>query len=271
FAPLGFYFLQNPQDFFGRTAQVSVFSSPSPLKDLSLNILKLAGMFNFAGDYNWRHNIAGSPLLFWPVGSLFLIGIAAGIKNIFHFRFAILFSWLAIAALPVVISNEGIPHALRAILMVPPAFIFAGYGGIFIYEMMKEKFSAKGGSAFGGKNPVLLKSFKVIAALFLAIAAVQGYISYFIVWGENPNTQGAFAADYVQVGRELNALPLELPKYVIVKAGGTDVRGIPMPSQTVMFITDTFTPEKQKEKNIFYVLPGQAGGIPAGAYSVVLR
>ncbi|MEK7451258.1 MAG: glycosyltransferase family 39 protein, partial [Patescibacteria group bacterium] len=84
-APLGLYFLNNPQDFMGRTTQVSVFSSPSPLKDLSVNILKTAGMFNFSGDYNWRHNYAGKPLLFWPVGILFLIGILLGLR-MFFFR-----------------------------------------------------------------------------------------------------------------------------------------------------------------------------------------
>ncbi|MBI3088945.1 MAG: glycosyltransferase family 39 protein, partial [Candidatus Colwellbacteria bacterium] len=55
FLPLGLYFFNNPADFFGRTTQISVFSSETPLKDLSLNIVKTLGMFNFAGDYNWRH------------------------------------------------------------------------------------------------------------------------------------------------------------------------------------------------------------------------
>ena len=70
FTPLGIYFIQNPQDFMGRTTQVSVFSSPTPLKDLTTNIIKTAGMFNFSGDYNWRHNYAGKPLLFWSVGNI---------------------------------------------------------------------------------------------------------------------------------------------------------------------------------------------------------
>ena len=83
--------------------------------------------------------------------------------------------------------------------------------------------------------------------------------------------QGAFSADYVQIGRELNVLPKELPKYVIVEASGVDVRGIPMPAQTVMFITDTFTPEKQKEKNIFYVLPEQKNQIPENSYKIILK
>ena len=64
FAPLGYYFIKNPQDFMGRTSEVSIFSSKTAVKDLALNIVKTAGMFNFSGDYNWRHNYAGKPELF---------------------------------------------------------------------------------------------------------------------------------------------------------------------------------------------------------------
>ncbi len=79
--PLGIYFLQHPADFFGRTSEISIFASPTPLKDFSLNVLKTLGMFNFAGDWNWRHNYAGAPELFWPVGILFILGVFIGIKS----------------------------------------------------------------------------------------------------------------------------------------------------------------------------------------------
>ena len=243
-APLGLYFLKNPQDFMGRTTQVSIFNSETPLKDLGINILKTAGMFNFRGDYNWRHNIAGRPLLFWPIGILFIIGVIISIRRLSS-ESIILFSWLIIAALPIVVSNEGLPHALRAIIMIPPVFILAGFSGIYIYEKIKN-------TALINESSVRINFLRLSAAVFLIILIIQGYKSYFIDWGKNPNVQGAFAANYVQIGRELNNLPNPpasgLPKYVIVEAGGVDVRGIPMPTQTVMFITDTFTPEKQKEK-----------------------
>jgi len=60
----------------------------------------------------------------------------------------------------------------------------------------------------------------------------------------------------------LKSLPTTVPKYIIVKSSGVLVRGIPMPAQTVMFITDTFLPEDQKVKNIFYVLPAEEKNIP---------
>ncbi|MEK7568097.1 MAG: glycosyltransferase family 39 protein [Patescibacteria group bacterium] len=277
-APLGLYFLNNPQDFMGRTTQVSVFSSPSPLKDLSVNILKTAGMFNFSGDYNWRHNYAGKPLLFWPVGILFLIGILLGLRMFFEKAsrrpgglreeysqaFLVLFSWLIIAALPVIVSNEGIPHALRAILMAPAVFILAGVGGVWLMEKIKNP-----------RLPIKIfnftLSFYVLIFTFCIWLIFNAYNSYFIKWGKSEHIAGAFAAEYVKIGRELNTLPKELPKYVVVETGGVLVRGIPMPTQTIMFITNTFTPEKQKEKNIYYVLPEQKNQIPENSYQVILR
>ena len=270
--PIGIYFLKNPTDFFGRTVQVSIGVSQSPIGDLAMNTVKTLGMFNFVGDGNWRHNIAGAPEMFWPVGILFIIGIVLGIVSIFkknEDKFQVLFYWFILAMLPVIISNEGIPHALRAILMLPSAVIFAGAGGVWLIEKIKNQKS---------KIKITIQNSKVLdftaytlLFIILALFIVQAYYAYFIQWGKNPNVQGSFAADYVQIGKQLNALPKEMPKYVLVEAGGVDVRGIPMPTQTVMFITDTFTPEKQKEKNIFYVLPDKFNQTPLDAYTVILK
>ncbi|MBN2197682.1 glycosyltransferase family 39 protein [Candidatus Wolfebacteria bacterium] len=263
-APLGLYFLNNPQDFFGRTGQISISASSSPLKNLGVNILKTIGMFNFEGDWNWRHNFAGKPELFWPIGILFIIGIIQSIYLLFKKTFSpiIIFSWLIIAALPVVISNEGIPHALRAILMIPPTFILAGIGGILIFEKIKNI----------NKNQKILK-FIIYPSLILILSLfiLEAYTTYFIKWGKNSNVYGAFSADYVKIGQEINSLPQETPKYVIVQAKGTNVRGVPMPAQTVMFITDSFSSEKQKKKNIHYLLPEQADQIPKNAYVEILK
>ncbi len=286
-APLGLYFLHNPQDFFGRTSEISIFDSPSPLKTLGTNVLKTAGMFNFAGDWNWRHNFAGRPELFWPVGIVFLIGVFGGLRIFFlkvsrrltcpptaspsgdggrggeSFSFIILFAWLIIAALPVVVSNEGLPHALRAILMIPPIFILAGVGAFWLYEKLIIKIQ----NSKKFVKIILFSTFYIILSLLI----LEAYTTYFVTWGRNPNVYGAFSADYVQIGREINALPEQTPKYVVVEASGTDVRGIPMPAQTVMFITDTFPLEKRLEKNVHYVLPNQTNQIPENAYVGILK
>jgi hypothetical protein len=185
------------------------------------------------------------------------------LRDTYRYPFVILFSWLVIAALPVVVSNEGIPHALRSILLIPPVFILAGFGGVWLYEKIAEKLQKY------TKIPKLLL-FSIFYFLF-SLFVFEAYYTYFIKWAKNPNTLDAFSNDYVWIAKGLNELPKELPKYVVVEAKGVDVRGIPMPAQTVMFLTDTFSPEKQKEKNIYYVLPNQTDKIPQNSYVVYLK
>ena len=266
--PIGLYYLHNPADFMGRTTQVSVFSSPTALRDLGTNILKTIGMFFYRGDGNWRHNVGGAPELLLPVAILFLAGIIISIRGTWRemreirmspriLSYLVLFAWFLLAFLPVVVSNEGIPHALRSILMIPPVMIFAGMGGVWAYLWLQKWLSPRWTH--------------VLAAFFLASVITASYALYFDTWANNPNTQGAFAADQVALGRELNALGPGVPKYIVVEAGGVSVRRIPMPTQTVMFMTDTFLPVGQQEQNIHYVLPGHENEIPAGAQIFHIR
>lgn len=257
--PLLIYFLHNPADFLGRTSQISIFASGSPIKTLFLNTLKTIGMFFFVGDGNWRHNFSGAPELFWPVAIFFLIGTILALKNFSEEKVqsGFIFSWFVLAMAPVVFSSEGIPHALRSLLLIPPVFLLAALGARWTYHFFRYRFNLR-----------ILNAGAFVVLLFVAF---YGYKEYFWDWANNPNVAGAFNADYVKIGEELNSLPKEAPKYVVVKAGGVLVNGIPMPAQTVMFITNTFTPEKQKEKNIHYVLPQDENKIPPGAHTAVLN
>lgn len=320
-SPLFLYFYQNPQDFLGRTSQISVFSSENPIKDLSLNILKTLGMFWYRGDYNWRHNFSGEPQLFWPAGILFAMGILIFFRRIANFKFLILnfkssfnslilksqitnhksqtnsklqiqnpkqtpsvfgylnfgnwklefgilksrnillelllLTWFIIGLLPVVISNEGLPHALRAIIVLPPVMIISALALEVIVSKInywtarqKEKFPE-----LNRKITRIQKEAVVLLFLFFIGLTVQPYLLYFMRYKISPHISGAFSENYVKLGEYLNSLPKEEEKYVVVNASGADVRGIPMPSQTTMFITKTFLPEWQKEKNLRYVLP----------------
>lgn len=248
FAPLGLYFLSHPQDFFGRTSQVSVFSSQHPLGDLFDNILKTIGMFFFRGDGNWRHNFSGAPEVFWPVALLFLWGIVGSIWRAIRSKqdrgisalFWMSVWWIGIGMLPVVISDEGIPHALRAILIIPPVFIVSGIGLWYAYQYI---------SKFVGK-----KMLWVLGVLIMIILMAHTFTTYFISWANRPEVKDAFATRYVRIGEQLNHIGPSIEKYVVVNAGGVDVRGIPMPAQTIMFITDTFSSEDQEAKHIHYVL-----------------
>ncbi len=267
--PIAYYFYSHPQDFWGRSSQVSVFSSDNPLKDLALNAAQSLGMFNFVGDFNWRHNISGRPLLIWPVGALFVLGFARSWFKLFrtrrkhgHFSAtqALLLSWFFIGLLPAVLSNEGLPHALRAIATLPPVFIFAGEGLWWLIDKVGDWYRARDVHEFSFRHRWLKES-SVIAMLTLVILLITftfvEYDKYFNQWAKNPNVVMAFNQNYVDIGNRLNATPVKTRKYVLVNADGVPVNGIPMPAQTVMFVTDTYTPEKQKAKNIYYLTEEQ--------------
>ena len=251
--PIAIYFLQNPQDFVGRATPISIFATENPIKEFGKSLILHLGMFNFYGDPNWRHNFADSPMLLWPIGILFLIGLFYSIKNctksiillntrlLEFLPFWLLISWWLIMLLPGILTYEGIPHALRTIGVIPVVYIFAGLGGWEIYQWFNKNV----------KDKKLLIATSII---FLLMVGFLQFDKYFIKWAARPEVEGAFSKDYLEIGNYLNSLPPETPKYVIVNVPGVPVPypdGIPIPAQTVMFIENI----KYGQPRAIYLLP----------------
>ena len=240
--PIGIYFLKNPQDFLGRAGGVSIFNSKAPIYNLGKSIILHLSMFNLQGDGNWRHNLAGSPELLWPVGIFFLIGIILSIKNLtVSFKnknysqfsiYCLLFTWFISMLLSGFLSSEGIPHALRVIGVIPVVFIFAALGTEWVLKKLKNFFKTKS---------QLIIFYFCLVIFFLSLTFAE-FDKYFYQWGKNPEVKNAFAQDYLDMGNYLNSLPDDIQKYVIVNRDGTPVpypNGIPMPAQTLIFIERT--------------------------------
>lgn len=281
--PILYYFWQNPNDFIGRGGQISIFEAEKPIKEFFKSLGLALASFNFAGDFNWRHNYAGSPLLFWPVGVFFVIGFIKSIFKMFkklkeHSHLAVLhvllFSWFFIMLLPSALTREGIPHALRLIGVLPVVMILAAEGTWWFFETLihwyREKDIHPLESPYKKEKEARLF---VGAALILLLASIGfvEYDKYFNKWAKRPEVQDAFSADFTRMGKQINQLqrsdlsskvgtPAEasdLPIYIVVNTDGVLVDGIPMPAQTVMFITQTYTKKRQEDKKIFYILPGE--------------
>jgi len=233
--PIGIYFLLNPGDFFGRASGVSVLQQQNPILALFKSLGLHLGMFNFYGDANWRHNYSGSPELFWPVGIMFVLGLIISIvslirarKNNFPLFFAnsILLAWIIILMLPGFLSGEGIPHALRVIGVIPPVYILAGLGGVWLFGKLKNFYQTK-------SQKIFFFYFIIFGVLLLTYYEMN---RYFYDWGMRKEVYAEFNQDFTNMGNYLNSLPDEGNKYVIVNRGGELVNGIPMPGQSVIFI-----------------------------------
>jgi hypothetical protein len=85
-APLVQYALTNPNLYWGRSNEVSIFTQrdePDLIKAIYKNTVTHLLMFNFHGDNNGRHNLPGEPMLDPAMGVFFVVGISLGIV---HFR-----------------------------------------------------------------------------------------------------------------------------------------------------------------------------------------
>lgn len=255
--PIGYYFLQNPQDFFGRSGQVSIFSAESPLTEFAKSNISTMGMFFIKGDCNWRHNFNCQPELYWLVAIFFAVGILVALKNFKSLPHLTMLAWLFFLSLPATLTREGLPHALRSIGMIPPIMILAGLGAWKIWEVTKDLLEAQRQKrpTYVGQLSRIQKEIVILGLLFLLVIPLVTFRTYFVYWAHNPNTYFAFATDLLHLGQFLDKLPDDTRKYVVVNLPGTEVRDIPMPAQTVMFATDTFKEEKRQKKNMTYLLP----------------
>jgi len=265
--PIGLYFLKNPQDFISRTAPVSIFGAENPVKEFLKSLILHLAMFNFYGDQNWRHNFSGKPMLFWPVGILFLIGFFVSIKESIKilknknlslqiFSHLLLVVWFFVMLLPGILTREGLPHSLRVVGVIPPVFIFSGLGAFWVYQILERKLK---------KNLVVL----FVTFSFLTVVLIFEFNKYFFVWAKKPEVKSEFTQEYVTMGEYLNSLPKDYEKYVIVNRGGKPVswaNEIPMPAQTIMFLEIS----KYREIKSKYLLPEDIEKIKIDKKGVIL-
>ena len=260
--PLGLYYLSHPE-FAGARGGISVFAQSEPWRAMAASFSQTLGMFTFNDDCNWRHNLACSTTLAWPIAGLFAIGF---IKELWHWlsrkhghfspTHTLLFAWFLIMLLPGMLSIEA-PHALRTVGAIPVVMIFAGLGLWWIFKLLGAWYDHQYSGAVSHVGRAPIPAVWVLVILLGAMAIFE-YNRYFNIWGGSPHTAGAFTQEYVHIADQINALPQSVKKYVIVRAGGVEVYGVPMPAQTVMFLTQSASQEAQREKNIFYLTPGEA-------------
>jgi hypothetical protein len=233
-----------------RSAEVSVLHTSRPVLEILVNIRKTAQMIFTKGDYDWLHNIAFRPMIFWPVAILLALGIALGCIALYRgddrrFAYALALLWLGVGSVPAVLSIENMPNAIRSILMIPPICMLAAAAAYWIYERLSEKVRPQWLQLAG-------------AAVLLALC-YEPYHSYFHVWAPNYDVSQVFNVGGADEAARINALPKTTPKYVVAVMPGRP--GMPPAAQTVMFLTGSYTKRQQEESNIHYI--AREAGEPA--------
>jgi len=121
--------IRQPDDFWNRTRQVSIFEKrddPNVARAIGSNTIKNVLMFNFQGDRNGRHNLPGEPMLDPVTGALFVLGLALAISRFrrpAEMLFLVAFV-VGLAGAILTVDFEA-PQAQRAVGAMVAVFFFA--------------------------------------------------------------------------------------------------------------------------------------------------
>ena len=130
FLPMGLYALQHTPEFMGRISDVSVFNPDANGGDplaFQHSLEKHLWMFNWAGDGNARHNLAGAPMLDSLIGALFVLGVGYCLLRIVRWQFFFPLAWFSVEILGGVLSLPfEAPQANRTAENMLTTVLFAG-------------------------------------------------------------------------------------------------------------------------------------------------
>jgi len=262
--PLILYFFFHPAEFMGRTSQLTALHAPNPVYAACRALFHTAIMFHFMGDRNWRHNIAGQPELTLIVGVLFLLGIILTLRSVLrpstasysspfdeprHRQGRLLVLWLAIGLIPVALSTDATPHAIRALIVLPACMILAAQGGLWLYRRLLGRFP---------ESAVNFFSFLSLVTILTLVVT-----DYFFIWIEAPETAAAFRQTDVDLARYLNSTPFEGERYILVDSPEITLHGLPVPAQTVLFVAHAYTPADAAAAHLHFLPKNEEDRIPA--------
>ena len=215
FSPLAYYFAKHPGSFAGRASQVSVFNKDLNRGHLLATELSVAkktvlGFFT-RGDLNWRQNVSGDPFLpplvspFFGVAMLVIIWLSlkfiwqafSGKQNNSHLKYLVLMALFWFMAIPELATDEGIPHGLRLIGVIPMVFTISAVGIIYCCKAVLKLWHPKW----------MEYLYMLVFVLFLATIALQSYEAYFVYAYNSPQNFAAFRSDLTTVSDYLNRHP----------------------------------------------------------------
>lgn len=147
-------------------------------------------MFNLHGDDNFRHNLAGEPMLNAFIGLMFVAGIIVAASR-FHLRqYRLVLILLLVMLLPAFISTLGAPNAAHAAAALPLVAALAAVGISYMLELWYSTFPINSAARTTGQ-------LAIIALLLLSV--FHAYTQYFRAWAGSAEVYTAYNESAVGV------------------------------------------------------------------------
>lgn len=197
--PLIVFASNEPNVFFQRTRTASLFRDKTPEQAQALlvsNAIKHVEMFNYRGDNNGRHNLAGAPELDDGTAALFILGIIIAAARSRQSRFLLLLLWLLLLLVPAVLSLDfEAPQSYRGIGVIPVTTLLAAIPISFGWGAFRYWFGA-----ISTRVPAML--------VVLGLAGI-GYANAHLYWFRqvwDSASWPAFSTQETLIAREVNRL-----------------------------------------------------------------
>jgi hypothetical protein len=105
---------------------------------------------------------------------------------------------------PEFMTNEGLPHALRAIGTQPAVFILSALSFNYVWEKANKN------------NPIYQKLVVSIAVFMLFVIGIFNISKYFVFWAKNPKTAQSFEQNITELSFYAQALPKNTEVYALL-------------------------------------------------------
>lgn len=234
-APMMAHYLHHPEDFNNPQRIVSVFSPKLEPGVASATLRSNLGatllMFHLHGDDNWRHNLAGAPMLDPITGLLFLAGLGAALLMLGggfgrladrpRATGALLLAWVPVMLIPNLLSVEGVPHGLRSCGTLPAVMLLAGFGAA-IFEEIAVRISGR---------RIAVATGLLIAIMMTAWTAYR----YFDLWGRDPRVFAEHDGPFQAAARALRDAPDGTALFLVANGRGFEVYGRPAEVQPYLW------------------------------------
>jgi len=161
---------------------------------LAANFVATLLMFNVTGDENYRHNLAGEPMLNVFVGLMLIAGILVGISRLHERRYRLAFTFLIVLLIPALITNVGVPNAARAAAALPLVVVFAAIGVSYMLELWYATFPINSAARVTGQAAIIV---------LIMLTGFQGYAQYFRAWAGSSEVYVAYNEGAVEMSKAL--------------------------------------------------------------------
>lgn len=208
--PLGYYFWQNPDEFFSHSAQISLLNpeigGENPTVALLQNGLALLGMFLFSGDPAVIRNLPGRPVFDPFLGILFVAGtvvwlytlVAPRSTRIARMRAVLALAWVGVLMVASLFST-GAPSFIRLLAIFPVVMILPAWGADALLKRLH------GTARYVGFTGI---------ALVVLLSATSTYRDYFAGFANYPGLYYWFDQDKIEIADWINTNAQSAPVYL---------------------------------------------------------